>query len=199
MHDEFRVTVRVSGAFSYELERELEADLGGVDISVSGNSEQADWKVYAYADSEIVAGRALDRLPVLLEEHDATVLSIRLDRWNDQAEEWEDPSNPLPPPRPRLSQSEETVEPHWEVRVHAPDRTRLFTVRDELEDEGYWCVTSGWHRFSVLAYEPDEAAEIADRIRIQLPLGSSVETRSLGGRRLWLLRDVLGSAPEETD
>jgi hypothetical protein len=199
VHDEFRVTVRVSGAFSYALERELEADLGGVDVSVSGDSEQADWKVYAYADSEIVAGRAADRLPVLLEEHDATVISVHLDRWNGQAEEWEDPSNPEPPPRARLAQSEETEVPHWEVRVHGPDRTRLIAVRDELEDEGYWCVTTGWHRFSVVAWEPDEAAEIADRIRIQLPLGSSVETRPLGSRRLWLLRDVLGSPPAAPD
>jgi hypothetical protein len=200
VHDEYRVTVRISGTFDSALETELEADLAGVDVSIAGDEDRSEWKVYAYADSDIVASRALDRLPVLLDDHELTILSVRLDRWNDRFGVWQDPSKPLPPPRPVIvPPSEEVEEPHWEVQVHAPSRDRLQDVRDELEDDGYWCVKTGWHRFSVLAYEPDDAAEIADRIRTQLPLGSSVETRSLSSRRLWLLRDVLGSAPDEPE
>jgi hypothetical protein len=165
-----------------------------VDVSVDGSDEDEEWTVYAYANSETVARRTLDRLPVLLSNHGATFLKSRLERWNHAHEEWEDPSLPLPPPRPEPEPVfVDAGDPRWEVKVRSPSGSALAGVREGLEADGHYCVSTGWHRLSVLAYEPDEAGEIADLIRSELPLGSAVETHALSGRRLWLLRDVLGS------
>jgi MoaA/NifB/PqqE/SkfB family radical SAM enzyme len=51
VHDEYRVTVDVSGTLAYELEEELEAVLDEVDVSVDGSDEDEEWTVYAYASS----------------------------------------------------------------------------------------------------------------------------------------------------
>jgi hypothetical protein len=145
-------------------------------------------RVFLYTDSE---ERARGVLETIQSEEARTVL----ERWHPAAAEWRDASVPLPQTedeveaeRQRLqereaSESLETGEAQWEVRVELPGHDETVALADRLEAEGNSVVRR--HTFLLVgALNEDDAYAIAERLEGEVPEGARIEVEP-GGGMVW--------------
>lgn len=159
-------------------ERELEHELPGrVVVSHDGP------RLFLYATSRADLERAVDTARRALGAHGAAA-SVRIERWHDLEERWEDAARPLPA-TPEEQQAErealaarERAEsrarhaPDWDVRVDMPDRRAAIELEERLRAEGLAPIRR-W-RYVVVGVESEEDGDrLAERIRSEAPAGAS--------------------------
>lgn len=150
-------------------------------------------RVYLYADTEERA-RLVGRMVAARLGH-PDVMRIALARWHPVEQAWEDPSVPLPrtpeewEAEHRLLQEREAAESErsghaeWEVRVELDSHEETVALADRLEEQGIPVV----RRYTFLlagAANQDEAHELADRLREEVPASARVEVEP-GGQMVW--------------
>jgi len=181
--DDWRLTATLTDDGTRRLLEELrehEADdavrhrLGGA-VAVSGEGNV----VYAYADTAEAIHEAEAVVRALLADHGVQA-ELRVDRWHDVEQRWEDESVPLPQTeaereteRDRLEETEEaesreTGRALWEVRLELPSHGRTRELADRLEGEGL-NVIRRWTFLLVGADSEEDARELADRLRAEAP------------------------------
>jgi hypothetical protein len=160
--------------------REHEADdavrdrLGGA-VAVSGEGNT----VYAYADTANAMHEAEAVIRALLAEHDVEA-EIRVDRWHELEQRWEDESVPLPQTEAEreaeldlleeteAAESERSGRALWEVRLELPSHERTRELADRLEHEGLHVIRR-WTFLLVGADSQDDARELAERLSSEAP------------------------------
>jgi hypothetical protein len=170
--------------------REHEADdavrdrLGGA-VAVSGEGNT----VYAYADTADAIHEAEAVIRALLAEHDVEA-EIRVDRWHELEQRWEDESVPLPQTEAEraaeLDRLEETEAAEsqrsgralWEVRLELPSHERTRELADRLEQEGLHVIRR-WTFLLVGADTEDDARELAERLQSEEP-GATIQIEPSG-------------------
>lgn len=183
MADDWRLTATLSDDDARRLLerlREHEVDdavrhrLGGA-VAVSGEGNT----VYAYADTADAIHEAAGLVRTVLAEAGVET-AIRVDRWHDLEQSWEDESVPLPQTaaereaeRDRLEETEElesraTGRALWEVRLELPSHGRTHELGDQLEQEGL-NVIRRWTFLLVGAESEDDARELANRLQAEAP------------------------------
>jgi hypothetical protein len=113
---------------------------------------------------------------------------LELRHWHPDAEEWEDPAEPLPSTeaerqaeRAELMATEdaETAEhgglAEFEVRVEFPSHREAKELDEKLKAEGFEPVRR-WRYLVVGAADEDAAKQLAERIRAEAPADSKVTT-----------------------
>ena len=146
---------------------------GAVAVSADGDT------VYAYADTADAIHEAQGVLGTLLGDLGVEA-TIRVDRWHELEQRWEDESVPLPQTeaereaeRERLEDTEEaesmaTGRALWEVRLELPSHGRTRELAERLEQEGL-PVIRRWTFLLVGADSEDDARELAERLHSEEP------------------------------
>jgi hypothetical protein len=141
--------------------------------------------IFAYATSRANAEAARAALSDLLAKEGLVATSVRLARWHDVAEEWEDPELPLPvgaaalaAERAELEQSELAEAagdkyPEWEVRVSLPTHRQAIEFAEHLRDESLPCQRH-WRYLLLGTWTEVEAEDLAARLRNEVPADSKV-------------------------
>jgi hypothetical protein len=181
--DDWRLTATLSDEGTRRLLeqlREHEADdavrhrLGGA-VAVSGEGNV----VYAYADSADAVHGAETVVRSLLAEHGVHA-EVRIDRWHELEQRWEDESVPLPRTEAEreaeldrleeteASESRQTGRALWEVRLELPSHGRTRELADRLEQEGHRVIRR-WTFLLVGADTEDDARELAERLSSDAP------------------------------
>lgn len=189
MSDDWRLTVGLfdEGAARALTER-LEAERLGEDLQksfgdrliVSGDGAN----VIVYAGERAQAEAAEEAIRAIAAEHGWEV-EFELKRWHPEAEEWEDPEEPLPATDAERAaeharlverEREETAErgyAEYEVKVHCSSHRDVVKLADRLRDEGV-PVARRWKYLLVGATDEDEANALAERLRAEAPAGATV-------------------------
>jgi hypothetical protein len=195
MNDEWRLQIDIEDdvhatALGEHLgARELEHDLSDVfEDRVIVSRDGTRLFLYAGSREQIDAvGQLVDKAAA---ENDWTI-SSRLRRWHPEAEDWENPDEPLPQSKDSAEgerdamiasergHTERTGEPEWEVRVDLPSHHDAVTFAKQLEDEGIPAVRR-WKYLVVGATDEDSARELAVRLASEAPEGSEVQTEGSG-------------------
>jgi hypothetical protein len=135
--------------------------------------------VYAYADTPDAIHEAAKVLRSLLTDVGLDA-GIRVDRWHELEQRWEDESVPLPTTeagreaeRERLEETEEAESRAsgralWEVRLELPSHERTRELAARLEGEGLQLIRR-WTFLLVGADSEDDARELAERRRAEAP------------------------------
>ena len=189
MHDDFRIRVelqqgevpRLIKALE-EVERSAEHDrlsTGRIAVSHEGGH------VFLYADSSENAAWARDTVETLLVElHADGKLSSW--RWHSEEDCWEDASVALPSTsaehaaeHQRLEELETEESEHaghagWEVRVTLPTHHDARAFAERLAAEGI-PVQRHWRHLALGAEDEDDARALAERLRSEVPQGSSLD------------------------
>jgi hypothetical protein len=121
-------------------------------------------RLFLYASRE-EAAREAERVARELLEADRLTASVRITRWDADAEEWVSPEAGTPAPARHGYE--------WEVHVDLPGRDEAGELAERLEAEGLPAHRL-WRWVTVDARTADEANELADRLRGDLPRGSEV-------------------------
>lgn len=189
MSDDWRLRVELSddGAAralterleAHELEHDLESSYGDhLAVSVDGK------EVFCYAGDREQAERAESTIRSLAAQH-GWDLQLELKRWHPTAEEWEDPDKPLPATdAERLAEHEELIAKEreetkergyaeFEVRVQCRSHRDTVKLDDRLRNEGLPTVRR-WKFLIVGAPDEDTANKLAERIRSEVSVGSTV-------------------------
>ncbi len=195
MNDEWRLQIDIEDdahatALGEHLSaRELEHDLSDsfsdrVIVSRDGT------RLFLYAGSR----EQVEAVGALVEKAAAEngwAISSRLRRWHAEAEDWENPDEPLPSSESTLAdehaariasergRSERTGEPEWEVRIDLPSHRDAVDFAKHLEAEGIPAVRR-WKYLVVGATDEDSARELAVRLASEAPEGSEVQTEGSG-------------------
>lgn len=118
-------------------------------------------------------------------------LETRLRRWHPQAEDWENPDEPLPGSAESEAKehealiaserghSERSGEPEYEVRVDLPSHREAVAFAEKLEAEGIPAVRR-WKYLVVGATDEDSARELAVRLAAEAPEGSEIKAEGSG-------------------
>jgi len=158
----------------HELDDAVRHRLGGA-VAVSGEGDT----VYAYADTADAIHQAEAVLHAFLAERGIDA-AIRVDRWHELEQSWEDESVPLPETeaareaeRERLEETEEAESQAsgralWEVRLELPSHHRTRELGNRLEDEGLHVIRR-WTFLLVGAESEDDAREMAERLQADAP------------------------------
>lgn len=158
----------------HEVDDAVRSRLGGA-VAVSGEGNV----VYAYADTAAAIHEAESLVRNVLAEN-GVAADMRVDRWHDLEQSWEDESVPLPQTeadreaeRDRLEETEEaesraTGRALWEVRLELPSHGQTQKLADRLEQEGLHVIRR-WTFLLVGAESEDDARELADRLRAEAP------------------------------
>ena len=137
----------------------------------TGSREQAEDAAAAVGEHARRRGWRLDQL--------------QLQRWHPVAEEWEGPEVPVPEAASGVAteraeliaqeRAESEVEgyPGWEVRIECKSHHDTIALSDRLRAEGLQHVRR-WRYLLLGATDEQSANELADRLRAELPAGSSV-------------------------
>jgi hypothetical protein len=195
MSDDWRVTATFSEhgvgrvierLREHVVEREARDRLGShVAVSTDGDH------VFLYADTAKAAHEAENILRELVANEGLSAI-VKLDRWHELAEEWEDATLPLPETAAERSveharreqdetdDSQRTGFAAWEVRVELASREDAVEFEDRLKSEGRATVRVA-HFVFVGANNEDEAHELAKAIEQEAPQGSKVQTEPGGG------------------
>ena len=192
MDDEFQIEVELDdAAHGYPFRERLQArDLDGdarkrlgKDIMVTRDES----RIVLYAGTEEQAREAERVMRELIEEDELTA-DIAVTRWHPVEEAWKDASIPLPA-TPEEEQAEyqarvaaraaEARKMHdydWHVVVGGLDgRDEARAIAARLEDDGF-PVAQRWRYVVVGALTQEQAEEIAERLRVEVPEGDvSVE------------------------
>jgi hypothetical protein len=158
----------------HEVDDAVRSRLGGA-VAVSGEGNV----VYAYADTAAAIHEAESLVRNVLAENGVEA-DMRVDRWHDLEQSWEDESVPLPQTeaereaeRDRLEETEEaesraTGRALWEVRLELPSHGETQDLADRLEQEGLHVIRR-WTFLLVGAESEDDARKLADRLRAEAP------------------------------
>jgi hypothetical protein len=158
----------------HEVDDAVRHRLGGA-VAVSGEGNT----VYAYADTADAIHEAEGLVRNVLAENGVEA-AVRVDRWHDLEQSWEDESVPLPQTesereaeRDRFEQTEESESRAkgralWEVRLELPSHGRTRELGDQLEQEGL-NVIRRWTFLLVGAESEDDARELAGRLQAEAP------------------------------
>jgi hypothetical protein len=150
--------------------------------------------VFLYADTETLAHE------VEAVVHDGLAdqkrqAHVRLERWHPVAEEWKDPSVPLPTSEDELEaerderlereaeDSAETGHAEWEVRVELRSHRDTVQLARRLEADGIPLV----RRFRYLlagAVNEEQARELAERLKREAPADATVHAQP-SGEMVW--------------
>jgi hypothetical protein len=138
-----------------------------------------DTQVFCYAASRAPLERAEQVAQSIAAGEDWTVTG-EIRRWHPEAEEWQDPDQPLPStPAEHHQETEERVEdeeresladghPEWEVRVTCASHREAKALSERLEAEGVPHLTR-WKFLLLGATDEVAARELADRLAREAP------------------------------
>ena len=141
-------------------------------------------RVFLYAGDREQAEQAQLLIEGLAQEH-GWQLESELRHWHPIAEEWESPDEPLPEDvaaqraeREELmarerQEAEERGYPEFEALADLPSRKEASQLAERLQAEGLPCVHR-WKWLAVGATDEDSAKAIAERIRMEAPIGTQV-------------------------
>ncbi|MGA8744675.1 MAG: hypothetical protein WB507_02275 [Solirubrobacterales bacterium] len=164
--------------------RELEHDLSEafsdrVVLSRDGS------RVFLYAGTREQIEAARELIEGLSGQHE-WALDSELRHWHPDAEQWEDPENPLPQSAgAREAEHEEAIAsehesekeqgyPEFEVRVEFPSHHDAVRFDQQLNEEGLPS-TRRWRYLLIGADDEDGAEALAARLREEAPPGSEVK------------------------
>jgi hypothetical protein len=190
--DDFRLTIEFEDEGSglhfgrllneRELESELRERLGdGVIVTRDGH------RVFLYAGTLEQAQAAEAAAREVLREHDIHAQISPIVRWHPVEESWEDASVPLPRSgdqveaeqrrreEQEVEQAEETGYAEWEVRIDLPSHGDAVALADRLEAEGISPLVRRWKYILIGTPTEDDAHELAERLRAEVPEGASVK------------------------
>jgi hypothetical protein len=120
-------------------------------------------RLFLYAASE-EAAREAERVARELLDADRLTGSVRITYWVPAAEEWRSPD----------TSGDEAEHPYeWEVHIDLPGRNEARELASRLQTEGLPAHRL-WRWVTVDARTADDAGEIADRLRQELPAGTDV-------------------------
>jgi hypothetical protein len=141
--------------------------------------------IFAYAKTREDAEAAQEALTDLAHEEGLEAKSVRVSRWHDVAERWEDVDAPLPVDAQAVAAEREEFEeseraeatadglPDWEVRVSLPTHRDAVEFAERLQAEGL--PTQRHWRYLLLGSATElDAQALANRIREEAPSGSEV-------------------------
>jgi hypothetical protein len=189
MNDDWRVEVdfvaeHLADALRERLDaQELEHDLSrSFDdrVVVSRNGP----RIFLYAGDRKQAEKAL-ALAERLAEKESEEVDFSFTRWHPEAEEWRPAERPLPEDAESRTaehaarvdherqETEETGYPEYEVRIDLPSRAEARDLVERLSSEGLRSVHR-WKYVLLGAADEDSANELADRVRGEVPPGSTV-------------------------
>lgn len=140
--------------------------------------------IFLYAGDREQAQKARELVERLAQE-DGEEVEVTLMRWHPEAEEWRAPDEPLPAD-PQAQQAEHAArgdrereesaqsgEPEYEVRVDLASHREAKELVERLSAEGLRSVHR-WNYVLLGAADEDAANELAERIRSEVPPGSTV-------------------------
>ena len=144
-------------------------------------------RMFLYAATEEQA-REAERVAGDLVAAEGLSAQTVLTRWHPDQEAWKDPSVPLPDTdeeraaeRQRHELAEERAgREEWEVRVDLSSLRDTLDLARQLQDEGLE-VHRRWRHLLVDAPTENQAAELADRIRSQIPADAEVHVEHAPG------------------
>ena len=153
-------------------------------LPASVEISQAGGRIYAYPDTESDAVAARQTLERFFAQRAVPVQTV-LERWNPRRDEWVDPSLPLEPPDEPRGEFDIAAFP-WEVRARLPSHERAAELKERLRRDGHPALDTRT-RLSVLAADEQQAADLADRVRIEGGVTSGVSVRRVSRFRRWWL------------
>ena len=142
-------------------------------------------RVFLYAGTREQVEAARDLIDSLARQHGWAV-DTELRHWHPDAEEWEDPENPLPDSagaheaehEESIAAERESVQEHgypeFEVRVEFPTHHDAVRFDRQLHDKGL-STARRWKYLLVGAVDEDTANALAERLRGEAPAGSQVK------------------------
>ena len=202
--DDWRVTVILpaeehSGRLTeslgeIEVEEDVRATLG--DRVIVGGGENAG-VVYLYAGTQEAAHGAAQVVHGILAQHDVQG-DIAIHRWHPEEERWEGEDDALPATdaehaaeherleADEVSESEE-VGALWEVRIEFDSHHDASAMAERLDSEAdevlpgmTITVVRHWKYLLIGADNEDQAHEIAEKIRAELPAGAELKVEASG-------------------
>ena len=141
-------------------------------------------RLYVYTETAEQA-REAERILREIAEAERVTGEVRIERWHDVAEEWQDASVPLPQTEEQLDEEygrredaearevEAQGEYDWHVVAHAPDRKAAAALAERLETAGIPAARR-WRYVVAGALTEEHALELADRVRAEAPPGTDV-------------------------
>lgn len=151
-------------------------------------------RVFLYADVEEVAreSEAVVRRELAARE---APFRLAFERWHPVEQVWKDADVPLPRTEDEIederarqqereaAESRDSGHAGWEVRVELPTHEATEALAGRLEAEGIPVVRRATFLLAG-AVNQDEAVELAERLRSELPEGARVEVEP-GGGMVW--------------
>jgi hypothetical protein len=144
-----------------------------------------DGEVFVYTGSREQAEHAAAAIGEHARRHGWRLDQAVLQHWHPVAEAWEDPDTPLPSDPDGLEAEREELlaqeraesnaegYPGWEVRVQCASHHDTIALSERLEGEGLKHVRR-WRYLLLGATDEESAAELADRVRGELPSSCTV-------------------------
>ncbi len=172
-------------------EHTVEADVRGRlgrDIAVGSGDHQ----VFLYAGTE-VAAREAERVAHDVLGQLGIDAAFELHRWHPIEEEWERPDVAMPHTEAERQAEHQRLEDaetaaslgsgtaQWEARAELPSHREAVALADKLRGEGR-PVIRRWKFLVVSANDEDDAKEIAEQIRREVPRGATVRAEASGVR-----------------
>jgi hypothetical protein len=140
--------------------------------------------IFLYAGDREQAEKAQTLVEGLAQQEQEEV-EVSFTRWHPEAEEWRPADEPLPPDADATAaehavrvarerqESEESGYPEYEVRVDLPSHGEAKDLVERLDGEGLRSVHR-WKYVLLGTADEDSANELAERIRAEVPPGSTV-------------------------
>ncbi len=191
MHDEFRVQVQTQSPGAVldalkGLQNGEDAGRGSPRLAVTYEGDH----IFLYADSLQAAEHAREVVQDAIARR-AIPGEIALSRWHPLEECWEDATKPLPTTdaerkseHVRLEEleteeSQQAGHAEWEVRITLPTHHDARAFAERLRSEGI-PVNQRWRHLLVGANDEDDAAALAERLRVEAPAGSEILAQGNG-------------------
>lgn len=136
-------------------------------------------RLFVYTETEQQA-REAERILAEIALAEGTTADIRVTRWHEMAQEWQDASLPLPASEDDLDEeygrredaeareAEAEGEYDWHVVARAPGRREAAELAGRLEAAGI-AVARRWRYVVAGALTEEHALELADRMRAEAP------------------------------
>lgn len=202
MNDEWRLQIdvqddaRATKIGEHLAARELEHDLSDAfEDRVIVSRDGARLFVYAGSREQVeAAGKLIGEVA----GDEGWAIETRLRRWHPQAEDWENPDEPLPASAESAEEEHEALiasernrsefsgEPEWEVRVDCDSHRDAVEFAKKLEAEGIPAVRR-WKYLVVGATDEDSARALAVQLASEAPEGSEIKAEG-SGRIAWAER-----------